>query len=70
MSDSTDTPITVVLADMRGQLKTKFDKMVEDPINLNNMYEHVSTMTAAIDTLIQLIEPMYDLQQNEELGQD
>lgn len=59
MTEETNQTIPEVLTDMRGKLKAQFDKMVDDPVNLNNLYEHISVMTAAIDTLIQMIEPMY-----------
>lgn len=66
MTEATNQTIPEVLTDMRGKLKTQFDKMVEDPVNLNNLYEHISVMTAAIDTLIQMIEPMYNIDSDNE----
>lgn len=66
MTEATNQTIPEVLTDMRGKLKVQFDKMVEDPINLNNLYEHISVMTAAIDTLIQMIEPMYNIDSDNE----
>lgn len=59
MTEKTNETISDVLTDMRGKLKEQFDKMLEDPVNFNNLYEHVSLLTASVDTLIQVIIPMY-----------
>lgn len=56
--DSTDL---TVFSEMRSTLKTQFDKMVDDPINLNNMFEHLAALTSAVDTLIQVSQQMYEL---------
>ena len=70
MTEETNQTIPEVLTDMRGKLKAQFDKMVDDPVNLNNLYEHISVMTAAIDTLIQMIEPMYQIDSDVESETD
>ncbi len=50
-----------VFSDMRNTLKTQFDKMVDDPVNLNNMFEHLAALTSAVDTLIQVSQQMYEM---------
>lgn len=50
-----------VFSDMRNTLKAQFDKMVDDPVNLNNMFEHLAALTSAVDTLIQVSQQMYEM---------
>ena len=56
-----DTNNPSVFVEMRSTLKTQFDKMVDDPVNLNNMFEHLAALTSAVDTLIQVSQQMYEL---------
>lgn len=56
-----DTNNPSVFVEMRNTLKTQFDKMVDDPVNLNNMFEHLAALTSAVDTLIQVSQQMYEL---------
>lgn len=64
MTDQTQ-PMTdsdlAMFNDMRSTLKTQFDKMVDDPVNLNNLFEHIAALTSTVDTLIQISQQMYEV---------
>lgn len=52
---------TNMFTEMRDSLKAHFDKMVDDPVNLNNLYEHLAAITSAVDTLIQVSQQMFEM---------
>lgn len=66
MTEPTNSTVLDTLADLRQQLKVKFDAMAQNPFDLNNLYEHLSLVTAAVDTLIQVVEPMYQIEATED----
>lgn len=45
-----------MFSNMRTELKNQFDKMVDNPIDFNRLYEHIGLLTGVVDTLIQVVE--------------
>lgn len=57
----------MVLSNIRYELRTTFDTIKEDPMNLNLVMEHIAKLTSAVDIMSRYLA---DLEQQREMARE